>query len=464
MSDSVDPSRPPDNGMGGRPDLSRFLPQRSFGLKLILVCVLGLVMAIPAVFVFALVYSRSSDANAAAAEVFQRQGGPQIVMGPAIAVPFEREVLGADNKPQTVTQQLVLYPETGTVTAQLATERLAIGLHDVPVFTADASFTASFDPTRLAGAAPANARIRWADARVYMSLTDLRGAREASLTLGGRTIDLAPVENAMPGIASYTAQRVVGGGIPWLQEALTAPIAAEGNIRVSGAQRIGFAAFARDTTIQLAGDWPTPSFDGGAVPDARTLTDDGFSATWRIPFLARGAAGVGVDLSFDTLVSTSPGATLIDPANPYQSVQRALKYAPLFVGLVFLTYFLFEVTSGVRAHPAQYILVGLAQLVFYLLLLSISEQLGFSGGFLIGAVATVTTLSLYAGSVFGSRAAMLKAFGVFSALYALIYVLMRLEDYALLAGSIAAFLAIAATMWMTRKLDWYGVGRTTQPA
>jgi inner membrane protein len=118
----------------------------------------------------------------------------------------------------------------------------------------------------------------------------------------------------------------------------------------------------------------------------------------------------------------------------------------------------------VRAHPAQYLLVGLAQTVFYMLLLSISELTGFNIGFLIAASATVLALSLYAGSVFGSRAAMVKALAVFSALYGLIYVLMRMEDYALLVGSIASFTAIAGTMWMTRNLDWYGVGRVPPQA
>lgn len=461
MSDSATPSRPDD----GRLELSRLLPQRSFGLKLLLVCGLALIMAIPAGFVWALVYSRSSDAGSAVAEVSQRRGGPQVVMGPAIVVPFERDVLNSENKLQTITQQLVLYPDTGVVKAQLATERLALGLHDVPVYTADASFTATFNAAQLVEAAPGNARIRWSDARVYMSLTDLRGAREASLTLAGREIDLAPADPASTSaMQTGSSQRLVGGPVPWMQEALAAPFPASASMRVSGAERVGFAAFARDTTIELSGDWPTPSFDGGAVPDTRTVADTGFTALWRIPYLARGSAGAGVDLAFDTLIYSSPGAALLDPANPYQSVQRALKYAPLFVGLVFLTYFLFEVTSGVRAHPAQYVLVGLAQLVFYLLLLSVSEQLGFTLGFVIGAVATVLALALYAGSVFGSRAAMVKALAVFSSLYALIYVLMRMEDYALLVGSIAAFLAITATMWMTRKIDWYGVGRAPASA
>ena len=130
----------------------------------------------------------------------------------------------------------------------------------------------------------------------------------------------------------------------------------------------------------------------------------------------------------------------------------------LFVGLVFLSYFLFEVTSGQRVHPAQYILVGVAQMVFYLLLLSLAERVGFDIGFLIAAVATVSLISAYAGWIFHGRRYGLRALAAFSALYALIYVLLRLEDEALLVGALASFAAIAAVMYFTRKMDWYASG------
>jgi inner membrane protein len=138
----------------------------------------------------------------------------------------------------------------------------------------------------------------------------------------------------------------------------------------------------------------------------------------------------------------------------------------LFIGLVFLSYFLFEVTSGRRVHPAQYILIGVAQLIFYLLLLSIAERIGFDLAFLIAAAATVSLISLYATWVFESKVYGLRALGLFSALYGLIYLLLRLEDEALLVGAIASFLAIAAVMYLTRRMDWYGAppGSTPVPA
>ncbi|MEE9380763.1 MAG: inner membrane CreD family protein, partial [Hyphomonadaceae bacterium] len=143
--------------------------------------------------------------------------------------------------------------------------------------------------------------------------------------------------------------------------------------------------------------------------------------------------------------------------NPYQSVERALKYAAMFIGFVFLAYFLFEITSQARAHPAQYVLVGLAQAIFYLLLLALAERLGFDPAFLIAATMTVLLTSGYAMSVFGSRAYGLRALVVLTGIYGLVYVLMRAEGQALLAGALASFTAIALTMWMTRDIDWYGM-------
>ena len=149
------------------------------------------------------------------------------------------------------------------------------------------------------------------------------------------------------------------------------------------------------------------------------------------------------------------GATTIT-VDPYQSVNRSLKYILLFEGLVFLTYFMFEVTSGKRVHPAQYVLVGLAQIIFFLLLLSLTEKVGFDVGFLIAGAATVGLLSVNAEWIFTSRKLGLRALAVFCPLYGLIYVLLRLKDYALLVGAVASFVAIAMAMYLTRKVDWYG--------
>jgi len=438
------------------------VPQRSFGLKLILVCALALSMAAPAAFVHMIFSSRAMSAEAAIFDVTSLQAGNQNLMGPVIIVPYARDTVISVNsvsnssQVRTTTGHVLLYAETGTVTADLRTEIRKRGLQQVPVFTSNAAFKATFNPSRVTAEAPGDARILWNEAKILMNVSDLRGAKDAQLTVGGRPLEMAPMALSRPDSGS---QRVIGALLDWTEPPQAGVLQVNASLNVTGAQNVSFATFARDTTIELFGDWRSPRFDSGVLPDTRQVTKDGFSASWHVPFLARGVPGAGADIWFDQLMS--PGASLLNENSPYQSVERALKYAPMFIGLVFLTYFLFEVTSGKRAHPAQYLLVGLAQVIFYMLLLAISVVLGFSVGFAIAAIATVLALSLYAGSVFASRIAMAKALGVFSTLYALIYMLLRQEDYALLVGSIAAFLAIAGTMFMTRNLDWYGVGRMT---
>lgn len=158
----------------------------------------------------------------------------------------------------------------------------------------------------------------------------------------------------------------------------------------------------------------------------------------------------GIVAGQQTLLGTS-----IREADTYRSVERSMKYVLLFLGLVFLTYFVFEATSGKRVHPAQYVLVGAAQIIFFLLLLSLAEKIGFDYAFLLAGGATVTLLSANAGWVFTSRPLGIRALGVFSLLYVLIYLLLRLEDDALLIGAISGFAAVAAAMYLTRRIDWY---------
>ena len=167
----------------------------------------------------------------------------------------------------------------------------------------------------------------------------------------------------------------------------------------------------------------------------------------------------GVLAASSEYASEQPKTVLgVHLADSYRSIRRSLHYITLFLGLVFLTYFLFEVLTGKRVHPAQYALVGIAQTIFYLLLLSLAEHLGFDLSFLIAGASTVALFSINTEWVFGSRKLALRAFGVFTLLYAFIYVLLRVEAYALLVGAITSFAAIAAAMYITRNVDWYGTG------
>jgi inner membrane protein len=231
---------------------------------------------------------------------------------------------------------------------------------------------------------------------------------------------------------------------------------ATATLRFSGAQRIAILAYGKSTRLSLQGDWPNPSFDGGFLPVSRSVSPSGFNAEWNIPFIARGVRAEGTSDGISGLEATALGVSFIEVADPYQSVTRSLKFILLFNGLIFLSYFVFEVTTSQRVHPAQYALVGVAQIIFYLLLLSVAERIGFDFGFLIAGTATVVLLSTNAGWIFASRVQAVRALAVFSVLYALIYMLLRLEDNALLVGAVASFVAVAVAMYLTRSIDWYG--------
>jgi inner membrane protein len=291
-------------------------------------------------------------------------------------------------------------------------------------------------------------------------VTDARGAlADALLTADGKTVTLVPAEvsaNLMLGGEQNQQTKLTLFGAK--ADAVAKPNAqfnVTSSLRFSGAQRVAVLAYGKTTHLAVQGDWASPGFDGGFLPINRTVSRNGFSAEWSVPFIARGVRAEGQSDSITGLDATALGISFIEVADPYQSVNRSLKYVVLFLGLIFLSYFVFEVTTGKRVHPAQYVLVGVAQIIFYLLLLSLAERIGFDFGFLFAGAATVALLSVNAGWVFASRLQGLRALAIFTLLYVLIYLLLRLEDNALLVGAITSFLALTAAMYFTRGIDWY---------
>ncbi len=455
------PQPPPASTSSGGP--LGFLPSRSFGLKLLLVCVLALVMAIPALFVFSVVYDRSSRAERVSAEISNRYGGEQTSMGPVLVLPYTQRTYFEDQRVSEKAGQLVVYPETGSITANVETEQKKSGIHQIPIYAADLSFEARFVPSRLRDALPDDAEADWQAAKLIVSMSNSRSARQpTAISLDGAPLSVEPLKssrtqsNTRYGNPDFTQ---LASALPDLENR-DAEMLVTSKMTFSGARWIAFAPFARSTEINLTSDWDDPKLTGGFQHSTYDNPEDkaGFSARWTIPYEARGIPGTGNNLELSEINSPANVVRVefVQNATPYQSVQRALKYAAMFIGFVFLAYFLFEITSARRAHPAQYVLVGLAQAVFYLLLLALAEQMGFDAAFFIASAMTVLLTSGYAMSVFKSRVYGTRAFLVLSSVYALMYMLMRMEDFALLVGAFASFAAIGLTMFMTRNIDWYG--------
>jgi len=430
---------------------------RSMGLKLFIVCGLALVMTIPAFFVDSLVDERTHRANDVVRDISAHVGGQQTFLGPTLAIPYSVPALTTDGARRHGVY--LVFPAQGSATVKTRTEERRRSLFKVPVFQADLNFNATFDLSGVPAAAESDVEFDWNHAEFIVGVSDARGAlSDGSVTASGKTMTLAPAaltQNLLLGPDLSRQMKLTLFGAKAIGIQPDTQFNASATLRFSGAQRLAVLAYGKSTHLSLQGDWPSPSFDGGFLPVSRSVSPAGFNAEWSVPFIARGVRAEGTSDGISGLDATALGVSFIEVADPYQSVTRSLKFILLFNGMIFLSYFVFEVTTSKRVHPAQYALVGVAQIIFYLLLLSLSERIGFDFGFLIAGAATVVLLSTNARWIFASRLQGIRALAVFSALYALMYMLLRLEDNALLVGAVASFLAVAFAMYLTRSIDWY---------
>src|ERR1700676_2473261 len=366
------------------------------GAKLIVVCGLALAMSIPAFFVEGLVEDRTKRAEDVVREVSGHVGGQQSFLGPTLAIPYTVPPQSPTDVPRH--GMYLVFPAQASGTVRTNTDERRRSLFKVPVFQADLKLDASFDLSGVPASAPQRAQLDWNRTEIVVGVSDARGAlADAILTTDGRTSTLVPSgiaqnislggDQKQPIKLTLFGAKIEGTAKPNARFNVTSIL------RFSGAQRIAVLAYGKTTHLTAQGDWPSPGFDGGFLPVNRTLSRNGFTSEWSVPFIARGVRAEG-DVDSITGLDASPlGVSFIEVADPYQSVNRSLKYVLLFLGLVFLSYFTFEVTTGKRVHPAQYLLVGMAQIIFYLLLLALAERIGFDLGFLLAGTARVVLLS-----------------------------------------------------------------------
>lgn len=456
---------------------------RSLGIKLIIILALVVLMAVPVMFISIISFERSSRADDVSREVSQTYGGQQRLLGPVLVVPY-REILA--NGGFREGDYIVSATSGEAVFDGVTVEEKSRSLYKVPVYMADGTLSATLPPL---SDLPQQSGLIFdvTNAKIIVGLGDVTGLQsDVVLGVGAKTVTFEPYSSrekfTVPETASlaFDVEAVmdftrrdprpsiiydrldVGGltllSVPASDILGTGPTQVEARMTFTGANSLSVLPYAKSTRLGMSSDWPHPGFAGRFPPGEREITDDGFQANWSVPYLRRGMIAEGRAMEMGSLSQGGLGqmqVNFISPLNPYQTVNRALKYAVLFIGLVFLAYFLMETLLGVRVHPAQYLLIGIAQAVFYLLLLAFAEHIGFTLAFILSAVATVTLTAGYAGAVFG-RDLIWKSAGVFSAVYALLFVLMRIQDFALMVGALISFVAIAATLYLTRDMDWYG--------
>lgn len=429
---------------------------RAPGLKLLLVAGLTILMAVPLFLVQLVLSDRQGYASEVWQDIAGGWGGPQTVAGPIVFVPFTRTYETVVDGKTTITHAdsvAALLPDTLQLVAQANVEERHRGLFDVPVYRTNLGIHAVFSAESLKALIPVDAEAHWDRAYTSVIVGDTHGLTgNAVISVNGDKRDFEPSAGRdYPGVAGIHASLGLKGQPGQLD--------LQTGIALRGTRELKLAPLGENTTASMRSNWQSPSFSGSFLPDARRLGAKGFDAEWKIPYLAR-----GFGQSFEPgenfirqLQDSSFGVLFYQPVDYYQLVQRSLKYAIFFVGLAFLLFFVMEIVAGRRLHAIQYILVGSAQVVFYLLLLSFSEHVGFGNAYFIAAAATVVLTAAYGASAYGGwlRAGLLGV--ALGTQYGLLYMLLKAEDNALLIGSIVLFLALAATMYVTRRIDWYQV-------
>ena len=461
----------PDTSPVAPPPLPKSQP--SFGkryrtiIKLIGVGVLILLLLIPLGMIKGVLWDRLNQRNEAVSDITSSWGKQQCVLGPMLGIPYQyrfktlKEVALPDGKvekrevEETAVATAYFLPELLTVNGDAETQKLKRGIYEAVVFRAQVKLSGKFAPPDFAALKIDLKDVQFKDAFVTIAVSDLRGTREGLvLDWGGAKHPLLP-GSQVPGYTTG-ATATLGDAKP-----INATIEFSIPIDFNGSEGIYFAPFGVQNEATLKSNWPDPAFRGAFLPADRNVRQNGFDAKWKISYYGRDypqswTSRNGNDRFTTQAVSQSVfGAQFLSILDSYRYVERSIKYGVLFLVLVFTTFFLFEATARQKIHPLQYLMVGAALCLFFLLLLSISEFIGFGLAYLIAAAASTILITWYCRSFLAGGVRTLTIGAGLAGVYTFLYITLRQQDYALLMGAIALFILLGVVMYVTRKIDWY---------
>lgn len=427
--------------------------------RLLMVGFLSLFLLIPLQLVRNLIFERTERQREVAKEITQKWGDSVTVYGPVLKVPYTERSTEKRLDPTTKKESLIEHIEKKTAyffpdrldnISKADTQRRSRGNYESIVYTVNMTFKGTFSRLSLSAADSADKSFQWDQATLLLCTTDLKGIRnELSIKWGGRSFGLAP---AMAQDADALSRLETGYiGADFLQRDRTD---FSFDITYNGANQIRFVPVGRTTSVSMTSDWKTPGFQGNFIPAERTINaSTGFIADWKVLPVSRPFSSH----YFGQLPNLDPyafGVDFVVPVDEYLQNDRASKYGFLVIGLTFLVFFLMQTINKIGIHLFQYAMIGIALVMFYTLLISITEHSSFSFAYSIAAVAVVVLISLYSLSILRQPKRAFFICASLSTVYAFIFVIIQLEDYALLVGSIGLFAILAAVMYFSRKIEW----------
>lgn len=451
--------------------------ERSPGRKLLFAILIGLALAIPIFSVWLLVYDRQSQSQQAASSITEGWGGAQAMSGPVLVIPYRQTTTEtsttsgtAVTRTQEVVRELTLEPEAVELATRIDPQLRKRSIYEAVVYDARATGAARFAfPTDLARYGVDPAKLDLGRAELRFGLSDQRGlGANPKVGVDGRPLKLQPGGGSGPGKGFFAF--VDASGLTARSMLVTFDYGFRGNGSLTLAPHAG------DTHWKVTSAWSNPSFGGSFLPGARRVDAQGFAADYRIGNLALGRSLVSTGNKGDSNITEAapgsdqirapqpPGAegpqlasiALIQPVDLYSRVDRATKYGFLFIGFTFLALLMFDIIGGVRVTAVEYLLMGAAIVLFFVLLLAFAEVIGFTSAYVVASVAIAGLNTAYSAAVLGSWRRGYVIGGLLIGLYAMLYILLGLEAFSLLIGSVLLFIALAGVMYATRRIDWSG--------
>lgn len=433
---------------GARNTMSRI--GNSVITRLLAMGLLVITLLIPVEMIKGIIRERESRRQGVISEVSSKWGREQTIVGPILSVPYNQYSTDDKGIRKVTIAHAHILPDQLSVNGVVKPEVRYRGIYEVVLYNSELQVQADFRRNGFAELGIDDSDIHWEGAMVSMGLPDLRGVKENNLvTWNDETFPINSGIGAAPVMESGVSTRVP---VSPRQEKYSFRM----KLNLNGSGQINFVPLGKVTTVQLSSPWKNPSFTGLFLPDERVVNEQGFSAKWKILHLNRNYPQQWCGKN-DKVMESAFGAKFFFPVDEYQKSMRSAKYAVLFILLTLVAFFLTEVTNNTRVHPVQYLLIGFAICLFYLLLLSISEHTSFALAYLVSAVASTLLVTTYSRSILKSAPIAISIGSLMTCLYGFLYVTMQLEDYALLIGSIGLFVVLGVVMYLTRRIDWYGI-------
>jgi len=430
------------------PTANSLFDKNKLFIKAVIIFVMALFLCIPTFFIMELIKERKGRQAEAVAEISSKWATRQTVSGPLLMVPYNFS--SKDDKGVAIVEKRQLYfmPDKSEVLAKILPEKRYRGIYQVIVYRSEITINGKFNSLKWQELKIPAENILWNEAAILFNVKDnIRGINEDLYIKWG---DSNIVFNPQP------------AGLSGMRDGFVAPVnlSPDETIKehnyslkflLNGSEQLLLAATARENKLEMQSTWSNPSFTGIKLPDQRTINDRGFVASWK--FMNRTVPLVWNNNFYD-LSQIEFGTDLIIPVDSYNKTERSVKYAVLCIILTFAAFFLIETIYKRNLHLIQYGLAGLALVLFYTLLLSISEYTGFNLAYLIAGVATIGLVTWFVGSIMkSSKLAVFISF-VLTVVYGYIFTIIQLQDYSLLMGSIGLFIALGIIMYFSRKLQW----------